>query len=133
MADAARLVGEIRLLLAAGRKIEAIRRYREVTGADLAEATKMVEAIARNAPPSQQGVTDAAFEDEIVGLLQGEKTLEAVKRYRKRTGLGLKEARDAVEALAARRGVTVASPSGCFGVVLFLLLLSATVLAWAGQ
>ena len=41
------------------------------------------------------------------------KKIEAIKVYRERTGVGLKEAKDAVEAVAAQRGIV--APSG-FGV-----------------
>lgn len=43
-ADGGPLVAEVRALLAAGRKIEAIKRYREATGVGLAEAKDVVDA-----------------------------------------------------------------------------------------
>ena len=42
---------EIRDLLARGKKIEAIKRYREETGAGLAEAKSAVEAIEAGGAP----------------------------------------------------------------------------------
>jgi hypothetical protein len=38
--------------LAAGRKIDAIRAYREATGADLKTAKEICDALERGAPPS---------------------------------------------------------------------------------
>jgi ribosomal protein L7/L12 len=66
------------------------------------------------------------FEKEILGLMKGGKKIEAIKRYREKTGCGLKEAKDAVEALAARYGIE-SKGVGCAGVLLFLLFLP---LAW---
>ena len=40
---------ELRALIESGQKIEAIKRYREMTGAGLAEAKEAVEAIERRA------------------------------------------------------------------------------------
>lgn len=129
--EAENLVAEIQALLAAGRKIEAIKRYREATGAGLAAAKETVEAIERNEPLPQGKSLDSTFEKEIVGLLEGGKKIEAIKLYREQTGVGLKEAKDAVEALAAQRGIVAPSRSGCLGVVLFMvaILIAVTVLA----
>jgi ribosomal protein L7/L12 len=45
------------------------------------------------------------FEDQLASLLgQGQK-IQAIKLYREATGAGLKDAKDAVEAIAARRGL----------------------------
>jgi ribosomal protein L7/L12 len=79
--------------------------------------------------PQERNVSDAAFrlaqlerkidlildhlgiehhddlEDQLASLLgQGQK-IQAIKLYRERTGAGLKESKDAVEAIAARRGL----------------------------
>jgi ribosomal protein L7/L12 len=40
---------------------------------------------------------------EILGLLQAGRKIEAIKVYREATGVGLKEAKDAVEAMEANR------------------------------
>jgi len=47
------------------------------------------------------------LENEIVAILQSGKTIEAIKRYRKATNFGLKEAKTAVEAIALKRHVVV--------------------------
>lgn len=71
-----------------------------------------------------------AFEQQLVALLQAGKKVTAVKLYREQTGTGLKEARDAVEELAARHNV-VARGSGCAS-VLVLLLAGLAIVAAAG-
>jgi ribosomal protein L7/L12 len=131
--EAENLVTEIQALLAEGRKIEGIKRYREATGAGLAAAKEMVEAIERGEPLPERKPVDSTFENEIVGLLEGGKKIEAIKRYRERTGGGLKEAKDAVEAVAAQRGIVAPSRSGCLGVVLLLIAISVAALAMAGE
>jgi hypothetical protein len=83
--------------------------------------------ISREEPPVEQPALGnlpegelSEFDQEILGLMKGGKKIEAIKRYREKTGLGLKEAKDAVEALAARYGIE--KGAGCAGVLLFLLL-----------
>ena len=87
-------LAELLALLAAGRKIEAIQRYREVTGAGLAAAKETVEALERGEPLPTKESLDATMEAEIVSLLEGGKKIQAIKLYRTRTGVGLKEAKE---------------------------------------
>lgn len=119
-ADDTNLEAELRALLAEGRTIEAIKRYREATGADLATAKEAVEALEPTNPLAAGEAIDPDLEAEIIGLLQGLKKIEAIKLYRERTGMGLKEAKDAVEAMAAAHGLPGAAGGGCLSVVLFL-------------
>jgi large subunit ribosomal protein L7/L12 len=119
------LESRVRALLEQGQKIEAIRVYREATGTGLAEAKDAVEALGRGGALSAEAGTDRDFEDELVALLQQGQKIQAIKRYRERTGVGLKEAKDAVEALADRHGISVRGV-GCGPAA--LVLLSAGVL-----
>ena len=121
------LDAELRALLTAGRKIEAIKRYREATGADLAAAKNTVEALEKDQALAACGPLDSGLESEIVSLLQGGHKIDAIKLLRERCGIGLKEAKDAVEALAAKEGLP-ASKSGCAGVVLLAVILVATLI-----
>jgi ribosomal protein L7/L12 len=105
---------ELSALVAQGRKIEAIKRVREATGLGLKEAKDYVEALAAGAPvavPAAPPVhtSTADVEDELRALLARGQKIEAIKRVREATGLGLKEAKDYVEALAA--GAPVALPT----------------------
>jgi len=130
--DDTSLDAELRALLAEGRKIEAIKRYREATGEGLAAAKDAVEALEQNEPPAAAEPADAALETQIVSLLEAGRKIEAIKVYRERTGAGLKEAKDAVESIAAERQ-TIApiapSGSGCLGVI--VLFVAAVLLAVA--
>jgi len=132
--EAEDLVAELRALIAQGRKIEAVKRYREATGVDLAEALRVVETIEQVQPSPEggspeEGPPDWELDAELIELLKGGKKLQAIKLYRERTGADLKGSKDAVEALAARQGITVPSGSGCLGALLLMALLSAAIFA----
>lgn len=105
---------EIRRLLAEGNKIQAIKRVRELTGLGLKEAKDYVDRLPAGAPfeyAASEPVTaepatfapDPAFEQEIRQLLTQRQKIEAIKRVRELTGLGLKEAKDYVDALERQR------------------------------
>jgi hypothetical protein len=113
----------------AGQKIEAIKRYRERTGAGLKEAKDAVEGIGpgRTIPPDAP--VDRDFEDEIISILGQGRKIEAIKLYREQTGAGLKASKEAVEALAERHGIITSQGGGCFGVVLVSLGFLTGVLA----
>ena len=92
----------------AGQKIEAIKVYRQMTGASLVEAKTAVEQITAGSPPSAPNATPfsaaagAIAPDqlaEIKRLVQAGQKIEAIKLYRRLTGAGLKAAKDSVEAL----------------------------------
>lgn len=55
--------------------------------------------------------------------------IAAIKLVRERTGSGLKDAKDAVEALAARHGVAP-SRSGCLGAAAFLFASLLPAMVW---
>lgn len=116
------LVTEIRDALARAGKIEAIRLYRERTGAGLAEAKNAVEAITAGrlaARPELGSPGYPYFELELVELLRKGRKIAAIKAYRERTGLGLKESKDAVEAIAEKHGIP--KGTGCVGPVAVLI------------
>ncbi|MGD0897024.1 MAG: acylphosphatase [Thermoguttaceae bacterium] len=127
--EAEPLLAQIQTLLAEGRKIEAIKRYREATGAGLAAAKEMVEAIERGEPLPKTEPMGSSSEMEIVSLLTAGKKIEAIKLCQERTGAGLKEAKDAVEAIAAGHGIVARPGSGCLVVLLLLTAISVAALA----
>ena len=98
----------VRKLAAEGNTIEAIKAVREHTGLGLNEAKDYVEAIPNVVPLSQLArppeAVDPADSDslrqEAIALVAQNKSIEAIKLVRERTGLGLKEAKDYVDALA---------------------------------
>jgi ribosomal protein L7/L12 len=109
---------ELHRLLALDQKIEAIKVYREATGASLADAKAAVELVQSHGHPSPGKTPANDFERTLLLLLEAGRKIEAIKVYRERTGVGLKEAKDAVEALASRHGIR---GTGCMVVVAFVL------------
>lgn len=121
--DDAAIEDQLRSLLADGQKIEAIKLYREHAGAGLAEAKDAVEALERGeALPKRPKSEDSSVEWDVVSLLEQGRKIEAVKVYRERTGVGLKQAKEAVETIASERGLVSASGGGCFGVLLISVM-----------
>lgn len=129
------LEGEIGRLIKAGNKIAAIKLLREQTGISLREAKYAVDRY-DGLPGSLLGVPalpssetgSKALEEELLPLIRESRKLQAIKVYRDRTGAGLKEAKDAVEALAAREGIPEPR-SGCFALLILAALGIATLLA----
>jgi ribosomal protein L7/L12 len=76
-----------------GQKIEAIKLYREQPGAGLKEAKDAVEAIERGQAIPAAAPVDREFEDEVASLLRQGQKIEAIRRYRVRTGLDLRRCR----------------------------------------
>jgi ribosomal protein L7/L12/endogenous inhibitor of DNA gyrase (YacG/DUF329 family) len=102
---------EVREQIKRGKKIEAIRIYREITGSSLKDAKDAVQAIELGRPvpaPAQAaagGVGAAAFAssaeamDEIKRLLRSGNKIEAIRVHREAFNTGLKDAKDAVDAI----------------------------------
>ncbi|HBP23177.1 MAG TPA: 50S ribosomal protein L7/L12, partial [Planctomycetes bacterium] len=94
------LLAEVAELLRAGKKINAIKRYREETGLSLKEAKDAVDALEAGGIPASgpSPAPSAAGDDEdIRDFLRAGKKIQAIKVYRERYGVGLKQAKDAVE------------------------------------
>jgi len=85
--------------------IHAIKLYREATGASLAEAKQAVEEMARDEfskPPSNtMDYDNPILEAKIKSMLSKRQKVAAVKIYREEYGVGLKEAKDAVDRIEA--------------------------------
>ena len=96
-----KLLDDINAQIAAGRMIDAIKLYREATGAGLAEAKEAVELIAAGRPPRSGAAPTLATDalQEVSALVKAGRKLEAIKRYRQEAGVDLKGAKDAVDAL----------------------------------
>jgi ribosomal protein L7/L12 len=120
---------EIRALLESGQKIEAIKRYREMTGAGLAEAKEAVEAIERRAAPlmpAEGRSSDPDFERRLRTLLDHGEFIQAIRYYREQRKTGLKQAKDAVEAFARAQGIEI-QHSGGLGCLITVLIVVAVV------
>ncbi len=98
---------EVRRLIQAGQKINAIKAYRLATGAGLKEAKVAVERMAAgtNVPLPQErsaktgpGLVDP---EKLQGLIRDGRKIEAIKYIRQQRGVGLKEAKEAVDWLEA--------------------------------
>jgi ribosomal protein L7/L12 len=88
-------------LLRAGRKIEAIKRYRELTGVGLQEARDAIEALESGRSvtlPPKSSLLRQVNDSEIEAQIRSGHLIDAIKLYREKNGVGLKEAKDAVEA-----------------------------------
>jgi len=81
------------------------------------EAKNAVEAIQSNTSPPEPA---SDMEAELPRLLEAGNKIEACKLYRNRMGVQLSEAKQAVEALAARHGI-VSKGGGRAGVLLAIL------------
>ena len=81
-----------RALVASGRKIAAIKAYRDRTGADLLHAKELIDEAA-----AIKRVSPDLTEEELALVASG-RTVEAVKAYKDRTGVSLKQAKAAIGA-----------------------------------
>ena len=99
-----RLVQEI----AAGRTIVAIKWVRARTGLGLKEAKDVVDALIagdvgapleRPVAPTPPALDEIDFQARLLVELAAGRKIEAIRLYRERTGVDLKDAKDAVEAL----------------------------------
>ncbi|MFZ5879158.1 MAG: hypothetical protein ACOY0R_07300 [Chloroflexota bacterium] len=102
----------IRQIAQSGRMIEAIKEYRLLTNAGLAESKAAVEALRFGvgvpaSAPMPPGM-DSSRQRQILDLMAQDRKIEAIKLYRGWTGADLKQAKDAVEAL--ERGGTIHIP-----------------------
>lgn len=95
-------------------------------GADLPTGSEAVNP----SPPEGEDPSVA----RLLDLLRSGQKIAAIKAYREEHGVGLKEAKDAVEALAAEHGIA-SKPAGCssaallFGAMVFGML----VARWVGS
>ena len=96
--------------LEAGGVVRAVKAYREQSGAGLAEAKHVIDAMVRGdrligaseaphpgAPEREEGRGADAYAHIDRLILEGQ-LIAAIKAYREQSGEGLKEAKDAVEA-----------------------------------
>lgn len=111
---------EVKRLAQSGKLIEAIKLYREITNTGLKEAKDAVEAIARGEPVQINNVVSGNIDGtpnsvadqaekmkEVVRLIKEGNKIEAIKVFREATGVGLKDAKDAVEAIERNRSATI--------------------------
>lgn len=114
---------EILRLTRTGRKIEAIKIYREAFGGGLAEAKEAVEKLVDGkpldftnfqmfsiSPPSSNyagSFGQAENLNDILNELRRGNKINAIRIYREKFGVGLKEAKDAVEAMERGKNINL--------------------------
>ena len=91
------LSDRVRQLMADGRKIEAIKVYREQTGVGLKEAKDVVDAYVEGGAVPEVGPA-ARVPGDWQATARSGNLIQAIKEYREQTGAGLKEAKGAVDA-----------------------------------
>ena len=92
------------------------------------ECGDLLSSEAAVAAPQPDGPAEDA---ELLNLLQGGQKIAAIKHYREtHPGSGLKDAKDAVEAMAAQHGIEEAKGSGCAGALLLMSAMIAGLWWW---
>ena len=90
-----------------GNKVEAIQLLREATGLGLKEAKDAVERMeAGGSLVIAQKATKATGSEGVASALRQGNKLEAIRLYREQKGVGLKEAKDAIEAMLEGQHIT---------------------------
>ncbi len=119
-------VAEIRSELQAGRKLAAVKLYKEWTGSSLVAAKNYVESLpAGTAVADLVGGIEAHQMDRILDAIQQGNKLEAVKLYRESSGLNLMESKKFIEGLMKELGIE--DRPGCGAAVLLLVVLGAGI------
>jgi len=93
------LPANVRDAIRGGNKMEAIRRLRQAAGLGLAEAKERIDAHVRHAPvraPTMPHLSKQAL-DSVAAAMQRGSVFEAIRLIREDKGLGLKEAKEAIE------------------------------------
>lgn len=121
-------LAEVSQLVAGRKKIEAIQRFRELTGAGLDEAMEAVNALERGEPvelvhrdaAAEISTSDDTYDssqvvEEIRALSANGQKIQAIKLYRETFGTGLKESKEAVEALESGLPLPVPDRPGSAG------------------
>ena len=85
-------------LIRSGRKIEAIKRLRETRGLGLSEATAEIERLGNKSAAATAMRAPRQVDFEVRQLAQSGQRIAAIKLLRERNRLGLKEAKDLLDA-----------------------------------
>lgn len=95
---------QIAELVRRGKKIEAVKLYRDTHGTGLKESKDAVETIAAGGPSASTTSAHAPASDaRVLQYIDEGKLILAIKEYRTLHGTGLAESKDAVDRIAAQR------------------------------
>lgn len=109
-------------LIRQGRKLEAIKLIREETGVGLEEAKNAVDRLGAGAAPvPDPSLASDALPPEVEALARSGNKIAAIKLLRETTRVGLKEAKDRVDAVP---GAPAVAPRGVALAVAVAILLS---------
>ena len=93
---------QVQAALRAGRAVEAIKLLREATGLGLKEAKDRIDAEGQHgSPAAQYPQMPGTLPVQVVEAMRAGNKIEAIRLLREQTGMGLKEAKEAVEASPA--------------------------------
>jgi hypothetical protein len=87
-------------------------------------------------PEAAMDDSEYAYSDEIIAAVDSGNKIEAIKRLREETGLGLKEAKDAIDALVReRRGdpavaVGMSEEGGAGGMIRLIIVVAVLLAAY---
>jgi ribosomal protein L7/L12 len=98
------LNAELRMLIQQGRKLQAVKLYKDRTGVSLMDAKKAIETLEAGATGNGVVIEDA-LRQELLPLLRMGEMREATRLYQRRTGARAQEAKRALAALARQHGV----------------------------
>lgn len=98
---------DILTLVARGDYLDAARLLQSRRGITLDEAAAEIDRLRGDITPLDPGSTADPITPEIAAAIRAGRKIEAIKLYREAHGVGLKEAKDAVDAHeTANRGIT---------------------------
>lgn len=101
---------QVRDLLDQGRKIEAVKAYRDATGVGLKEAKETVEALERGTHLPGSAPEIVSQPATVMDLLRAGNKIDAIRVYKQTVGCSLKEAKEAVDAMERSLGLDKNQP-----------------------
>jgi ribosomal protein L7/L12 len=100
-----------------------------IEGAAACERCGAALAPTAAAPPAPPVSSGSSLDAQVLSIAATGGKIAAIKWHREQTGQGLKESKDAVEALLRRHNVSPAK-SGCAGMVLLAITLAGVAIGW---
>ena len=96
---------DVAAALQRGDKIEAIKLLRDATGVGLKEAKEAIDRLeAGDALKIPARAQPAVLSEEVMASIRRGNKMEAITRFRDQAGVGLKEAKDVIEAASLDAG-----------------------------